>query len=184
MKEGPSLAISSLWNYESDTWLINAMNGGMLSDLSQLFFPAGVYTRVGWKVHMLSMKEWSNLIKCDLLFQHSLPWGPHTSSIGVAVLGFPWYRSSHPDPKKESSTSDTTSSILCPSQVLFHVGEQKIVRWCQIRRIWKVINEFKATVTHSSHCNHRLVCRRALSSWNRTCFVSFPGHFEMSLVLL
>ena len=42
---------------------------------------------------------------------------------------------------------------------LFHDGEQKIVRWCQIRRIWRIINQFKATFTHSSHCNHRLVCR-------------------------
>ena len=31
-------------------------------------------------------------------------------------------------------------------------------RWCQIRRIWRVINQFKATVMHSSHCKHRLVC--------------------------
>ena len=56
--------------------------------------------------------------------------------------------------------------IQLPSQMFFvHVGEQKIVRWCQIRRIWwvinpgLVINQFKATVTHNSHCNHRLVCR-------------------------
>ena len=34
-----------------------------------------------------------------------------------------------------------------------------MVRWCQIRRIWRVINQFKATVTHSSRRNHRLVCR-------------------------
>ena len=38
--------------------------------------------------------------KLWFIFQHSLPCGPHTSSIGVAVLGFPWYRSSHPDPRK------------------------------------------------------------------------------------
>ena len=49
--------------------------------------------------------------------------------------------------------------ILLPIQEIFHVGEQKIVRWCQIRKIWRVINQFKATVTHSSHCNHILVCR-------------------------
>ena len=41
----------------------------------------------------------------------------------------------------------------------FHVGEHKIVRWCQIGRMWRVINQFKATVMHNSHCNHRLVCR-------------------------
>ena len=48
--------------------------------------------------------------------------------------------------------------ILLPSRVFFHVGEQKIVRWCQIWRIWR-INQVKATVTHSSHCNHRLLHR-------------------------
>ena len=48
-------------------------------------------TRVGWKVHRLTMMQWS---------QHSLPCSPHTSSIGVAALGFLWYGSSHPDPRK------------------------------------------------------------------------------------
>ena len=76
------------------------------------------------------------------IFQNSLPCGPHTSSIGVAALGFPWYKSFHPDLQKG-----------------FHVGEQKIIRWCQLWRIWRVINQCKATVTHSSLCNHRLVCR-------------------------
>ena len=41
--------------------------------------------------------------------------------------------------------------------VSFQVGEQKIVRWFQSRRILRVINQFKPTITHS-HCNHRLVC--------------------------
>ena len=70
--------------------------------------------------------------------QHSLPCGPHTFSICVSALGFPWYRSSHRDPRKSPQLqicphyqSDTASQ---PS--FFHVGEQKIVRWCQIRRIW------------------------------------------------
>ena len=34
------------------------------------------------------------------IIQHSLFCGLHTSSISVAALGFPWYRSSHPDPRK------------------------------------------------------------------------------------
>ena len=50
--------------------------------------------------------------------------------------------------------------ILLPSQVFFSCwGNRKIVRWCQIRRIWRVINQFKPTVKHNSHCNHRFVCR-------------------------
>ena len=57
----------------------------------------------------------------------------------------------------------TLSSVLywLPSQVLFfYVEEQKIVRWFQIMRIWRVINQLKATVImHSSHnCNNRIVC--------------------------
>ena len=30
------------------------------------------------------------------IFQYSLPLRPRISSIGIAALGFPWYRSSHP----------------------------------------------------------------------------------------
>ena len=35
--------------------------------------------------------------------------------------------------------------IMISSSVrfFFHVGEQNIVRWCQIRRMWRVINQFK-----------------------------------------
>ena len=99
---------------------------------------------------------------------HSLPCGPHTSSIGFIIYsswipGWPWYRSSHPDPRKSPQLQIMTSciigAILLPSCVFFHIGEQKISRWCQIRRIWRVINQFKATVMHSSYFNHRLVCR-------------------------
>ena len=100
------------------------------------------------------------------------------------ALGFPWYISSHPDPPKESSTADMTSSLIryCfpVTQVLFHVGERKIVRWCQIRKIWRVINQFKATVTHNSHWNHRLVCR-SIVLVTRDSLRQFSGRFEMSL---
>ena len=76
--------------------------------------------------------------------------------------------------------------ILLPSQgvCFLHVGGQKLVTWRQILRIWKVTRLFKATVMQSIHCNHELVCAGALSWWNWTPFVSFPGRFEMSIVLL
>ena len=61
---------------------------------------------------------------------------------------------------------------------VFLCWEQKIVRWCQIRRIWGVINQFKVTVTHSSHCNHRLLCSSIVLVKNRTPFVSFPGRLR------
>ena len=83
---------------------------------------------------MLTMMQWSILTKMWFIFQHSLPCGPHTSFIGVAALGFMWYRSSHPDPRKTPQLqiwphhrSDTASK---PSW-FFYVGEHKIVRWCQ-----------------------------------------------------
>ena len=84
---------------------------------------------------------------------HSLICGVHTSSIGVAALGYDFI---------------IFPMILLPSQVCFHVGEQKI---------WRVINQLKATITHSSHCKHRL-CAGALSWWNWTPFISFPDHLR------
>ena len=75
---------------------------------------------IGW----LWCNGW-NLPKCGY-FQNSLSCGPHTSSIGVAVLGFLWYRSSHPDPWKSPQLQIwydlIISPILLPSQVCFHVG--------------------------------------------------------------
>ena len=37
---------------------------------------------------------------------------------------------------------------------------------------------------HSSHCNHRLVCRSIVLVKQDSLHISFPGHFETSLVLL
>ena len=90
-------------------------------------------TRAGWIFHRLTM---------------------------TAVL-FPWYRSSYSDPRIKSSTADMTSSSVryyFPAKFLFHVGEKKLVRWYHSRRIWRVINQFNATVMHNSHYNHRLNC--------------------------
>ena len=46
--------------------------------------------------------------------------------------------------------------------------------------MWRVISQFKAIVTHSSHCNHRLV-RMSIVLVKQD---SLPSRFEMSLVLL
>ena len=56
----------------------------------------------------------------------------------------------------------------------FHVGEQRIVRWCQFRRIWRVINHLNATVMQTAAIATRDLCAGALSWWNRTPFVGFP----------
>ena len=87
---------------------------------------------------------------------------------------------------KKSSTADNYDLIigpmLLPSQVLlfFHVGEQKLVSWCQIGRIWRVINQIKAAVMQISHCNlvEPDLCAVALSWWNKTPFVSFSGRLR------
>ena len=49
------------------------------------------FTRVGWKVHRLTMMQWSNFTKCGT-FVNILTPSPHTSSIGVAALEFPRYK--------------------------------------------------------------------------------------------
>ena len=121
-----------------------------------------IVTRVVWKVLRLTMMQWWNLTKCGFFFNIVSPAVHTLLRIGVAAFGFPWYRSSHPDPRKSPQLQirpHYRSNTASQPSFFFHVGEQNIVRWCQIRRIWRVINQFKATVMHSSHCNHRLVCR-------------------------
>ena len=78
------------------------------------------YTRAGCR---LTMMQWSNLTKYGLLVK-IVPCGPHTSSIGVAALGFRWYKSSHPDPQKSPHLQIWPHHwyILLPSQVFLHVG--------------------------------------------------------------
>ena len=90
-----------------------------------------------------------------IYFQHSVPCSPFTSPIDVELL-FPWCRSLAPILILEKILKrPDTASKPC----FFHVREQKRVTWCQIRRIWRVVNKFKATFTHSGHYNHRIVCR-------------------------
>ena len=76
-------------------------------------------------------------------------------------------------------------SLVSPGQWFsFHVGEQKIVQWCQIRGIWRVINQFKATDTQSWHCNHRCVCRSIVLAKQGLPSSVLQAVHEMSLVLL
>ena len=123
------------------------------------------------------------------IFQHLVSPGPHTSSIGVAALGFLCYRSSPPDPRK-SPQLQIYDLIICliltasqPS-AFFHVGEQKIVRWCQIRRIWRVMVQFK----RHSHTQQPLQLQTCVQEHcpSETGLPSsvFQAVHEMSLVLL
>ena len=87
--------------------------------------------------------------------------------------------------------------IDCASLLIFFFsfwGTEYIVRCCQMRRIfnsiffslsiWRVINQFKATVTHNSHCNHRFVCRSIVLVKQDSLRSVFQAVSEMSLVLL
>ena len=56
----------------------------------------------------------------------------------------------------------------------FHVGEQiHVIDGAQIRRIWRLINQSCTAATATTD-----LCAGALSWWNRTSFVSFPGHSQ------
>ena len=111
--------------------------------------------------------QWSNLTKCGL-FVNIVSLAIHTllpsvlqrsDSRGIKVLILSLEKVLNCRMIWPHHRSDT---VIAFSQVLLfvHVGGQKTVRWYQIRRIWRVINHFKATVTYNTqYCNHRLVCR-------------------------
>ena len=149
----------------------------------------------GLKVHRLTMMQWWNLtIWMWFIFQHThvvspsvhplLPSGPSVlqllDSRGIEALILILKKS----PRLQiwlHYRSDTASQT---SDFFFHVGKQKIVRWCQIRIIWRVINQFKATVMHSSHWNHILVCTNNVLVKQDSLPSVFQAVSEMSLVLL
>ena len=91
------------------------------------------------------MMQWSNLTKCGLFFNIFFPAVhtllplvlQHLDSCGIEVLIMILG-------KVLNCRYDLIIGLtLLPSRVFFHVGEQKTVRWCQIRRIWMVSNQFK-----------------------------------------
>ena len=77
--------------------------------------------------------------------------------------------------------------LLLQQSWFFHVGEQKIIRWYQIRRIWRMINQFKSQSCTATIATTEL-CAGALFWWNRTSSVfqafwnvssiGFPAHFR------
>ena len=103
------------------------------------------------------------------IFQHSLPCGPHTSSIGVAAAALGFLDGTCIEAltlilkKVLNCRHDlmiSSSVWYCfPAKCASWCWEQKIVRWCQIRRIWRVINQFKSSHAQQPYCNLRLVCR-------------------------
>lgn len=93
----------------------------------------------------------------------------HTfSSIDVAALGFLRYRSPHPLMTQVlSSRYDLViCPIVLPSQLFFNGGEQKTVRWSQIRRIFRAINQFKSTRTAAiALLKHDALCQIFRPFW-------------------
>ena len=97
------------------------------------------YTRMGWKVHRLTMMQWSNLTDCGLIFNivspevHTLPSVlQRLDSGGIEALILIL---------EKSSTADMTSLVW----YCFPAREQKIVRWCQI---WGEGGAFHRTCHH------------------------------------
>ena len=119
------------------------------------------------------------------IFQHRLPCGPHTSSIGIATLGFLWYRGSHPGPHNSpqlqiwphhwSDTTSQSSVFLCwgPENSQMVPNQENIINQLSAK-----LQSCTAAIATTD------LCAGALSWWNITPFFSFPGHFEMSLVLI
>ena len=73
--------------------------------------------------------------------------------------------------------------ILIPSQVFFYVGEQKVVRSCQSGEYggWSTSSKPQPCTAAIATTD---LCAGALSWWNRTPFINFPGRLPMSIVLL
>ena len=103
--------------------------------------------------NQIDLREWTekfiDWLRCNgqivVYLSTQYTCGPHSSSIGVAVLSFPWC--SHPDPEKVLNCiyDLIIGPVLLPSQVF--------------SRICRVINQLKGKVTHSNHSNRKHVCR-------------------------
>ena len=129
----------------------------------------GLYSiRAGWKVHRLTMMQWLNLTKCGLFFNivspavHTLP-PPELQRLDscgkeAPILIF----------KKVLNYMTSSSIWYCfPSKCLFMLGNRKIVRWCQIRWLWRVINQFKARGGGGGgHSNYFLTGVCLTKPWN------------------
>ena len=120
-----------------------------------------------------------NVIKCGqmwFIYQHSLPCGPHTSPISVAVLEkvLSWYR-----------YDLIISPILLPSQVFFFTcwgtGNSQMM---PTRENMEGEQPNQSHMSRTEAIATTDVCAGALSWSNPTPFIRFPGLFEMSLVLL
>ena len=90
-----------------------------------------------------SQADYDAMVEFDQKLRFIFPCGPYTSSIGVAPIGFPWYIEAFILILEKvlncrlwpHHRSDTASP---PSVFFFFLGgDQEIIRWCQIRRIWR-----------------------------------------------
>ena len=86
--------------------------------ISFIYIYIYIYKRVGWKVHKLTVME---CIWMRFIFQHSPPWGLHTSFIGVAVLGSQW--------SKKSLTADMMSAYKLSSTPSYIIFDRWVLTW-------------------------------------------------------
>ena len=133
------------------------------------------------------------MVKLDqmFVFQHSLHCGPHTffasalqclDSCGKEALILIFEKkilNCRLWPHQRSDTAFQPSGF-------FHVREQKIVRWCQIRRMWRPgWSTSSKPQSRTAAIAITDMCARELSWWNRTPLRSvFQAVHEMFLVLL
>ena len=142
------------------------------------------HTRVGWKVHRLTMMSWSNITRCGLYF-NIVSVHTHLPSVlqrldsgGIEALILIL--------EKNSSTADMTSSsnrYCFPARCCSCWGTEN----SQMVPNQENMEGDQPIQSHQSRTAAIAttdLCARASSWWNRTPFVSFPGRFEMSLVLL
>ena len=134
-----------------------------LKDLGPNIIP----TRVGWKVQRLTMMNWSNLTICGLFFNIVSP-AVHTVLPSVLQrLDLCGIEALILILEKVNCKYDLIiGPILLPSQVFWLLffsfwgtENSQMVPNQENMGGGGAINQFKATVTHSSHCHHRLACR-------------------------
>ena len=129
--------------------------------------------------------QWSNLTKCDLFFQHSLP-PVHTlllsvlqglDSHGIEALILILEKS----PQLQMWLHHRSDTASQPSAFLT-LGN-KIVRCAKSGESggWSISSKPRSRTAAIATTD---LCAGGLSWWNRTPFVSFPDSFEMSLILL
>ena len=137
---------------------------------------------MGWKFHRLIMVQWSNLTTCGLYFT-SLPCGAHFPSElqrlvsrGLAALILILEKKSRLRPQLHIIIGPIYTASQ-PSDFLFMLGYRKQSDGAKSGKHggW-LISSKPQSCTAATATTY--LCAGALSWWNRTPFVSFPGRLR------